>query len=79
MQQTSNDWFAEKLVELNKVKIALTSNDIINLSKEANEIHKKQIVNACYYGSQNLPYEVEDKSVEYYNKMFESEKNENGN
>ena len=30
--------------------------------KKAKEMEKEQIINACYFGSQNLPYEIKDKS-----------------
>lgn len=34
------------------------------------EKEKQDIIEACYYGSQNLPYEVKDKSEQYYNETF---------
>jgi hypothetical protein len=34
------------------------------------EEFKQQIIDACYFGSQNLPYEVKDKSEQYYNETF---------
>ena len=36
------------------------------------EKEKQQIIDACYFGSQNLPYEVKDKSEQYYNEKFEN-------
>ena len=37
---------------------------------EAKEIEKQQIIDSCYFGSQNLPYEIKDKSEQYYNETF---------
>jgi hypothetical protein len=39
---------------------------------KAKEMEKEQIENACYFGSQNLPYEIKDKSEQYYNETFKS-------
>ena len=35
---------------------------------------KEHLIEACYYGSQMLPYEIKDKSEEYYNDTFETNK-----
>lgn len=34
------------------------------------ELEKQQIVDASYHGSQNLPYEVKDKSEQYYTTTY---------
>jgi ribosomal protein S6 len=53
---------------LNKEGFApvLTNEEI----KQAKEMEKQQIVDACYFGSQNLPYEIKDKSEQYYNETY---------
>ena len=40
--------------------------------EQAKEIEKQQIIDACYYGSQDLPYEIKEKSEEYYNETFKN-------
>jgi hypothetical protein len=74
MQQTSNDWFAEQLIELNKTKIVVTNSDIIKLSKKANEMHKQQVCKAFSEG--DIPFSQFKNSEEYYTKTFKIENNE---
>ena len=38
------------------------------------DIEKQQIIDACYFGSQNIPYEVKEKSEAYYTSTFETNK-----
>ena len=40
--------------------------------EQAKEMEMKQIIDACYFGSQNLPYEIKDKSEQYYNETFKN-------
>ena len=68
MEKTAVDLFAEKLVELNKAKIALTSNDIIKLSKEANEIHKQQVCKA--FSEADIHFAKFKTPDEYYKGTF---------
>jgi hypothetical protein len=45
---------------------------LVGIIKQAKEMEKQQIIDACYFGSQDLPYEVKDKSEQYYNETFKN-------
>ena len=64
MKQTAVEWLQE--LELQR---DLTLEDY----EQAKEMEKQQIMDACYFGSQNLPYEIKDKSEQYYKLTFKSE------
>jgi hypothetical protein len=61
------EWLAEEI----ELRYGLTPT-LILLIRDAKEKEKQQIIDACYFGSQNLPYEVKDKSEQYYNEKFEN-------
>jgi hypothetical protein len=67
MEQTAVEWLQKKLWQNN----ILTSEEL-ELFEQANEMFEQQIIDACYFGSQNLPYEVKDKSEQYYNEQFKN-------
>jgi hypothetical protein len=69
MKQTAVKWLVEQLFSDNV--IFGVSEELFN---QAKEMEKQQIVEACYFGSQNLPYEVKEKSESYYNETFKNEK-----
>ena len=48
-------------------------NELLHLiDKHILEMEKQHIIDACYFGSQYLPYEVKDKSEQYYNETFKN-------
>ena len=68
MKPTAVEWLANKLYEKFEMKgDGALFNDLLN---QANKMFEQQIIDACYFGSQNLPYEIKDKSEQYYNETF---------
>ena len=67
---TTVDWLAEQIEQYILTFGNLPINVLNKLKKQAKEMEKQQIVDACYFGSQNLPYEIKDKSEQYYNETF---------
>jgi hypothetical protein len=65
-KQTAVEWLEEKF----KNSHANFINWSLENFQQAKEIEKQQIIDACYFGSQYLPYEVKDKSEQYYNETF---------
>lgn len=47
-----------------------TYTQIFNVLENKLEMEKHQIIDACYFGSQNLPYDIKDYSEQYYNETF---------
>ena len=64
---TALEWLANDLKQNHGVDLTLYSE-----FEQAKEMEKQQIIDACYFGSQNLPYEIKDKSEQYYNETFKS-------
>jgi hypothetical protein len=76
MKQTAVEWYEIEinlLIEKYEAK-EISQRDFItmkhNLFYKAKEIEKKQLIDAYYFGSQDLPYEVKDKSEQYYNETI---------
>jgi ribosomal protein S6 len=67
---TAVEWLAEQIEQYILTFGNLPINVLNKLKKQAKEMEKQQIVDACYFGSQNLPYEIKDKSEQYYNETF---------
>ncbi len=66
MTQTAIEWLVEQMMNSDFIFDEID----IQLFQQAKEMEKQQIIDACYFGSQNLPYEVKDKSEQYYNQTF---------
>jgi hypothetical protein len=64
---TALEWLANDLKQNHGVDLTLYSE-----FEQAKEMEKQQIIDACYFGSQNLPYEIKDKSEQYYKETFKS-------
>jgi len=69
-QQTGVEWFFNELQRMQY----FIGNDMLEAYKQAKEMEKQNIIDACYHGSQNLPYEIKDKSEQYYNDTFKEKK-----
>jgi hypothetical protein len=65
MKHTAVKFLLEKYKSQNTL---LFSDDF----EQAKEMEKQQIIDSCYFGSQNLPYEIKDKSEQYYNETFKN-------
>jgi hypothetical protein len=65
-KQTAVEWLQERYND------TLLKDNFISKAEfdQAKAMEKEQIVDACYNGSQLLPYEVRDKSEQYYNETY---------
>ena len=71
MKQSTVEWLVNKLNLFNITKEEHYE-ILCQIELEAKEMEKQQIIDACYFGSQNLPYEIKDKSEQYYNETFKN-------
>jgi hypothetical protein len=74
MKQTAVEWLVDQILNNKGARVISTSTFYIKdeIVEQAKEMEKQQIIDACYFGSQNLPYEVKDKSEQYYNETFKN-------
>lgn len=70
MKQTAVEWLEE---ELNQLLVLFSTKEVEQVNtaiEQAKKIEKQQIIDACYFGSQNLPYDIKDYSEQYYKETF---------
>jgi disulfide oxidoreductase YuzD len=72
-KKTAVDWLQEAISKKLSSEI---SPFFLDLFDQALEMERQQIINACYNGSQLLPYEVRDKAEQYYTQTFTEPKND---